>query len=429
MSVSAPAFTVSSARMRTLAVIASLAGTTLEWYDFYLYGTASAFVFTRLFFPQISSTAGVLAVFATYAAGFVVRPVGAVIAGHVGDRYGRKAVLVSSLLLMGLPTAAIAVLPTYDQTGTAAPLLLMVLRLAQGASVGAEGAGAVLLATENSHERRGLHGSAPQLGGYAGMLLSTAAFAATRAATTPSEFLSWGWRLPFAASLLLVLVGYGARRWVAETATFTDASRRDALVARPWLELFRTGRRSIWLTIGLRLSQNTVYFLYTVFIIKYLAARLGSGHDVGLTGVIVVSGIGLITIPLWAATSDRIGRRKTYLFGACATATFIAPFFILVDTGSTLLIIGALAIGLNLCHDAMYGPQAAWFVELFDTQVRYSGTSIAYQLGAVVSGAFSPLIAATLVTVGDGQPWLICVYVVLMSAGTVIAALLAPETR
>lgn len=410
--------------------VASFVGTTIEWYDFYIYGTAAAIVFGPLFFPSENPTAGVLAAFSAYAVGFLARPLGGVLAGHLGDRLGRKVVLVASLLLMGLSTTAIGLLPPYAAAGLVGPVLLVVLRLLQGLSTGAEWGGAVLMSVEHAaRRRRGLFGSFTQAGSAAGMLLATGAFAATQAFTTTEQFLAWGWRLPFLASLVLVAVGLVVRLGLAESPLFRAAQESGQLSAQPVRDLVRRQSRVLALTVALRVGQIGGYVTFTVFALAYLTTQVGVDSSVGLTAILIASALGLGTAPLWGWVSDRLGRRALYRTGAVFGAVFIVPFFLLLDTGSPLLIVLAFVLAINVGHDLQYAPQAAWFAELFGTGVRCSGASIGYAVGAVLGGGLTPLIATWLLARGGGEPWLVAAYLVVLSAITVVAAWLAPETR
>jgi MFS transporter, MHS family, shikimate and dehydroshikimate transport protein len=405
-------------------------GTTIEWYDFYLYATASALVFKPLFFPNISSTAGTLATFATYAAGFGARPVGAVVSGHFGDRLGRKAVLVGALLTMGLVTTAIGALPTYAKAGLLAPALLATLRILQGFAVGAEWGGAAVLSVEHAPPgRRGLFGSFTQLGSPAGMLLATSAFFLTRRLTGARAFLAFGWRIPFLLSLVLVVIGLVIRLRLADAQVF-DRLKQDGELARlPVLEVLRTDSRNVLITTGLRLSQIALFVLLTTYSLTYLQDSFGKGSSVGLVAVLISSAVGLLSTPGWALLSDRVGRRPPYLFGALTGVVALALFFVAAASGSAIAVVAAIVFGVNVVHDAMYGPQAAWLAELFDTRVRYSGSSLGYQVGAVLSGGFAPLIAAALLAAGGGRPWLIVAYFAVLAAITAAAAYEARETR
>ncbi|MGL6234688.1 MAG: MFS transporter [Segniliparus sp.] len=407
-----------------------MVGTTVEWYDFYLYATAAALVLKPLFFPNISPTAGVLAAFATYAAGFGARPLGAVIAGHLGDRVGRKAVLVGALLLMGVATAAIGLLPTYADVGVPATAALAAMRVLQGLAAGAEWGGAALLAVEHAPPgRRGLFGSFTQLGSPAGMLLASGVFALVRVATGPEGFLAYGWRIPFLSSVVLVAVGLAIRLRLADAAVFGKLRERGELVRLPVVEVLRTQRREVLLTTGLRLSQIALFVLLTTYSLTYLQGRFGKDSQIGLVAVLVSSAVGLVSTPAWAALSDRIGRRPPYLFGAVAGVLALALFFAAAETGSKLAVVLAIVVGVNVVHDSMYGPQAAWFGELFDTRVRYSGASLGYQVGAVLSGGFAPLVAAALVAADHGRPRLVLGYFAVLAALTFAAALAARETH
>ena len=408
--------------------LASAVGTTIEWYDFYLYATATALVFNTLFFPSISPTAGTLAAFATYAAGFGARPIGAIVAGHLGDRVGRKAILVAALILMGSATTLIGVLPGYASIGALAPTLLVVLRLLQGFAVGGEWGGAAVLAAEHAPPgRRGWFGGFTQIGSPAGMLLATGSLSLVRGLTSNESFLAWGWRIPFLASAVLVVVGLVIRLRLEDAPEFRALRETGAVARMPVVEVLRTAPREVLITTGLRLSQIGLYTLITTYGLTYVAQKLGKASSAGLLAVVVVSALGLLTTPLWAVLSDRVGRRRPYLFGSIGGTVGLALFFLAVGSGSTLLIVLASVIAINLLHDSMYGPQAAWFAEVFDVRVRYSGASLGYQIGSVLSGGFAPLVAAALLVAGNGSPWWIVVAFGGLSVLTTAAALLARD--
>jgi len=409
-------------------ILASFIGTTIEWYDFFLYGTAAALVFGQLFFPGSEPLVGTLLAFGTYGVGFAARPVGGIIFGHFGDRIGRKNMLVLSLLIMGVATFFIGLLPTYQSVGILAPILLVVLRLFQGFGVGGEWGGAVLMAVEYSPPgRRGFFGSWPQMGVPAGLLLSTVVFAIFSRGLSEEAFLSWGWRAPFLVSILLVGVGLFIRLRLLETPAFLQVQESRTEARMPIIDVLRTYPKNVLLAMGMRIAENGTFYIITAFVLTYITEQVGLESSVGLTGVIIASAIGLAAIPFWGSLSDRIGRRPVYLFGAVFSLVFAFPFFWLLDTGVAPLVWIAIILGVNLGHDAMYGPQASYFCELFGTRVRYSGASLGYQLASVLAGGFSPLIAVALLTAyGSYVP--IAIYMSFMALITVIAVILAPET-
>jgi MHS family shikimate/dehydroshikimate transporter-like MFS transporter len=409
--------------------LASFIGTTIEWYDFFLYGTAAALVFDKLFFPSVSPTIGTLAAFATFGVGFAARPVGGIVFGHFGDRVGRKSMLVISLLIMGLATAAIGILPTYASIGIAAPIALVVLRLAQGLGVGGEWGGAVLMSVEHAPKgKRGLYGSFPQMGVPAGLLLSTLVFAFMQSATTEAAFLSWGWRIPFLFSILLVGVGLFIRMRIMESPTFQQVKDTGTEAPKPIVDVVKTHPREVLVAMGMRIAENGVFYIFTVFVLAYAEDTLKLGKSTMLTGVGIAAAVGLVTVPLWGSLSDRFGRKKLYMAGAVFSTLFAFPFFAMVDTKETVLVWLAMVLGVNVGHDLMYGPQAAFYSEMFGTRVRYSGASLGYQLASVLSGGFAPLIAAALLAANHDDPTLVAIYMVVMGVITVVATAFARET-
>jgi len=409
--------------------LASFIGTTIEWYDFFLYGTAAALVFDKLFFPSVSPTIGTLAAFATFGVGFAARPVGGIVFGHFGDRVGRKSMLVISLLIMGLATAAIGILPSYASIGIAAPIALVVLRLAQGLGVGGEWGGAVLMSVEHAPKgKRGLYGSFPQMGVLAGLLLSTLVFAFMQSATTEAAFLSWGWRIPFLFSILLVGVGLFIRMRIMESPTFQQVKDTGTEAPKPIVDVIKTQPRDVLIAMGMRIAENGVFYIFTVFVLAYAEDTLKLGKSTMLTGVAIAAAVGLFTVPLWGSLSDRFGRKPLYMTGAVFSTLFAFPFFMLVDTKETVLVWLAIVLGVNVGHDLMYGPQAAFYSEMFGTRVRYSGASLGYQLASVLSGGFAPLIAAALLAANNDDPTLVAVYMVVMGVITVVATAFARET-
>ncbi|KZB83296.1 MFS transporter [Amycolatopsis regifaucium] len=409
-------------------VSASLIGTTIEWYDFFLYTSAAALVFGKLFFPGNDPLTGTLLAFLTYAVGFLARPVGGLVFGHFGDRVGRKKLLVLSLLLMGGSTCAMGVLPTYAAVGVLAPILLTLLRLVQGFALGGEWGGAVLIVSEHGDdERRGFWASWPQCGAPGGNLLATAVLAVLAATQSDEAFLSWGWRLPFLLSGVLVVIGLWIRLAVSESPVFLAAQKNHKTTQAPVVEVFRKSWRAVLITIGSRMAENVSYYVITAFILVYVTTGLSLPKSAGLNAVLIGSAVHFVTIPLWGILSDRIGRRPVYLFGAIGMAVWSFVFFAMLDTKNSGVIILAATVGLVL-HGAMYGPQAAFFSEQFPTRVRYTGLSVGGQLSSIAAGAVAPLVAVALFReFGSTIP--VSLYVVAMCVLTVIALLAARETK
>jgi metabolite-proton symporter len=409
-------------------VFASLIGTTIEWYDFFLYGAAAALVFNRQFFPDADPLVGTMLAFATYALGFVARPVGGLVFGHYGDRIGRKKLLMVSLVLMGAATVLIGCLPTYSQVGVLAPLLLVVLRLIQGFAVGGEWGGAVLIVAEHGDAaRRGFWASWPQAGVAAGNLLAAAVLALMVAVLSEDDFLAWGWRIPFLLSVVLIAVGWWVRTTVEESPAFTEV-REDRLTRKlPAIEALRTRPRALLTGAGLRIAENIWYYVITAFSITYITEVVGLSRQIALNAVLIGSAVQFLCIPAFGALSDRIGRRPVYAIGALGTGVWAFAFFHLLDTGVTASVVIAIVVGLVL-HAAMYGPQAAFLAEMFPTAIRYSGVSLAYQVTSIVAGSLAPIIAIALLR-ETGSAHAVAVYVAVASAISLAAALLARETR
>ena len=420
-------FTRLARSQRRRAVVASTVGTMIEWYDFFLYGTAAALDFNKLFFPALDPLAGTIASFATYAVGFFARPLGGIVFGHYGDRIGRRSMLVTTLLLMGLSTFLIGALPTYDQVGGLAPVALAALRLVQGLGVGGEWGGAVVLVVEHGHQsRRGLYASSAQAGVPAGLLLANGAFAAA-SALPEEQFLGWGWRVPFLAGVVLLGLGLFIRLHILETPLFAQAQAQRATSPRPLVDLVRNYPRNLLLAMGARFAENACFYVFTVFIYVYASEPRGFARDTILVGVLLASALQLVSIPAFAALSDRLGRRPVYLAGALFLGLFAFPFFWLVDSGVPVLIWLALLLGLTGIA-AMYGPQAAFFSELFGTNVRYSGASLGSQLAAPLAGGLAPLIATALLGWSGGRPWPVALYMIGMVLITFTSVYLAAET-
>ncbi|MET7475684.1 MFS transporter [Streptomyces sp. NPDC005648] len=421
-------------------VAASLIGTTIEWYDFFLYGSAAALVFNKLFFPDSDPLVGTLLSFLTYAVGFAARPLGALVFGHYGDRVGRKKLLVLSLLLMGGATFAIGLLPTHATVGTAAPVLLTSLRLVQGFALGGEWGGAVLLVSEHGDaRRRGFWASWPQTGAPAGQLLATGVLSLLTAVLSDDAFGSWGWRIPFLLSGVLVTVGLWIRLSVDESPVFQRALARaearrtagdagDAGAEKlPLVSVLRHHWRDVLIAMGARMAENISYYVITAFILVYATTSAGVSKQTALNAVLIASAVHFAVIPAWGALSDRVGRRPVYLFGAVGIGLWMFPFFSLVDTGGFGSLILAVTVGLVL-HGAMYAPQAAFFAEMFATRMRYSGASIGAQFASVAAGAPAPLIATALLADYDSSTP-IALYVIAAAVLTVVAVAAAKETR
>lgn len=408
--------------------IASSIGTAVEWYDFFLYGTASALIFGRLFFPTFSPLAGTMAALGTYAVGFAARPIGGIVCGHFGDRVGRKSMLVITLLIMGIGTFLIGLLPTYDQIGIWAPILLVCLRIAQGFGLGGQWGGAVLMTVEHSPKgKRGFYGSLPQVGLPIGLLLATLVFGFVSGLPEES-MLRWGWRVAFLISIVLVGVALFVRLKVVESPAFIAIKKTQKTARMPILEALRRHPRNILLVMGARIAENGAFYLYSVFVLTFaIQPAIGFSDTLALRAVSIAALIQIFTIPFFGALSDRIGRRPVYLFGAIFTGIFAFPFFWLIETSVSTLLILSVVLALSVGHAAMYAPQASFVSELFGTSVRFSGLSIGYQLASVLAGGLSPLIATKLLA-DTGSSWPIALYVIGMAAITTLSVYLASET-
>jgi metabolite-proton symporter len=410
-------------------VAASLIGTTIEWYDFFLYGSAAALVFNKLFFPEFDPLVGTMLAFATYALGFVARPVGGIVFGHYGDRIGRKRLLMLSLVMMGVATVLIGLLPTYNQIGIWAPLALILLRLIQGFAVGGEWGGAVLMAAEHGDaRRRGFWASWPQAGVPAGNLLAAGVLALMAAFQPEEEFLDWGWRVPFLLSALLVVVGWYIRNRVAESPMFEAAiSEAEAPPRLPAIDVVRERPKALLLGAGLRVGENISYYILTVFSLTYLVDVSHESRSLALNALLAGAVVQFFAIPLFALLSDRIGRRAVYAFGGLGLAAWSFMMFPLLGSGDNGSIVLALVVGLVL-HGAMYGPQAAFITELFPTRIRYSGVSLAYQLTAIFAGSLAPIIALWLYQ-RSGSATPVAIYVAVACVISGLSALVAKETK
>ena len=407
------------------ALIAGTVGTSIEWYDFFLYGTAAALVFPALFFPGASAYAGALASFATYAVGFAARPVGAAIFGHWGDRIGRKATLITTLLLMGVASALIGVLPTYGSIGFWAPTLLVLLRVLQGIGVGGEWGGSVTLTMEwGDPRRRGFIASWPQVGVPIGLLLSTGAVSLC-SHLMGASFETWGWRIPFLASVLLIGVGMWVRLGVLESPLFAREVESKQVERRPIVEVVKRNPREIILSALLRMSEQMPFYIFTVFVLAYGTEDLGFSKGFITNAVMAAAALSLFMVPLFGHLSDRFGRKRVYMAGAIATGLWAIPYFLLLDSQVGVLVFLAVFVSL-IPHDAQYGPQAALIAESFTTRLRYSGAGLGYQLASVVAGGPAPLVATYLLhTFNSTLP--IALYILFGAIVGVIATALLPE--
>jgi MFS family permease len=414
-----------SAQLRK-AVIASTVGTAIEWYDFFLYGTAAGLVFGKLYFPNHDALTATLLAFSTYFIGFVGRPIGAAIFGHFGDRIGRKATLIATLLCMGLATFAIAFVPTYASIGVWGAILLTVLRAIQGIGVGGEWGGSVLLAMEWSrkHGERGLVASWPQFGVPCGLLLSNFAILAFSAMGTES-FNSWGWRIPFALSIILVGVGLWIRLGILETPVFKQILENNKVEKAPVVEVLKKQPKEIILSALLRMSEQAPFYIFTAFIFAYAVGTLHMSRNLILTSVMVAACVSFFTIPLAGHFSDRIGRKTMYLIGVVLMGVFGFVYFAMVDTAVPVLVFIAIVLSL-IPHDLQYGPQAALIAESFTPRLRYSGASLGYQLASIIAGGPAPLIATALfATYKSG--YAVAVYIALCAVVSLISAAMMPD--
>jgi metabolite-proton symporter len=409
-------------------VAASFIGTAIEWYDFFLYGTAAALVFNRLFFPDIDPVAGTMAAFGTSAIGFLARPLGGIVFGHYGDRFGRKSALVITLMIVGLSTFCMGLLPTYDMVGVWAPLLLIALRFVQGLGVGGEWGGAVLMVAERGNPRwRGFSASWVQAGAPVGLLLAAGVFSV--ASQLPEDqFFAWGWRVPFLLGIVLTGIGLFLRVKILESPVFAAAIAQKPAEGLPLFEVLRKHPRNVLLAMGARIAENCFYYFFTVVSLSYGKEYLGLSMEMMLNGVLLGAVAHLIATPFFGALSDMVGRKPVYLSGALFLAAFAFVFFWMVEKREPAWVWSAIVIGM-IGHAAMYGPQAAFLSELFGTRVRYTGASLGYQLAAPLSGGITPLVATALFVWSGGKPWPVGVYLVAMAFVTIVSVVLAAETR
>jgi MFS family permease len=414
-----------SAQLRK-AVIAATVGTTIEWYDFFIYGTAAGLIFPKLFFPNQDALTGTLAAFSTYFIGFVGRPIGAAIFGHYGDRIGRKATLISTLLVMGAATFLIAFVPSYDSIGVWGAIILTVLRMLQGIGVGGEWGGSVLIAMEWSrgHGSRGLVASWPQFGVPSGLFLANLAILGF-SAWTGAGFATWGWRIPFLLSIVLIGIGLWIRLGILETPVFQQLLDTKKIEKAPILEVIKRHPREIILSALVRMAEQAPFYIFTAFVFAYGTATLHMSRNLILTAVLVASCVSFITIPLSGHISDLIGRRKMYLIGAAATGLFGFLYFGMLDTALPSAVFIAIVLSL-IPHDMMYGPQAALIAEAFTPRLRYSGASLGYQLASIIAGGPAPLIATALFAAYH-TGYAISIYIAACAVVSLVSTALMPD--
>jgi len=409
-------------------VWSSVIGTAVEWYDFLIYGAATALVFNKVFFAAGDPALATIAAFGTYAIGFLARPLGAAIFGHFGDRVGRKQMLAITIILMGLGTFLIGLLPTYAQIGIAAPLLLVILRFIQGIGLGGEWGGAVLMVVENCPtHKRGFLGSMVQVGNPVGNLAAIGMFALV-SQLPEAEFLAWGWRIPFLISILLVGVGLYIRLNMEETPAFRQLKAKNEVVKVPIVEIFKYHRRPFFTAVGLKISEIAYASIAGVFIMSYATTKLGLSRGLVLNGVFLASFVALFSIPLFGWLSDKVGRKAMFYSSCIFSALFAFPMFWLLETRDPTIVILTIVAAISFGQMVMFGIGAPWYSELFTAKLRYSGASLGFQVGAAISGGLSPLIAASLMAWAGGATWPVSVFLIVCALITATATFMAPET-
>jgi metabolite-proton symporter len=413
----------------TRLVLASCFGTAIEWYDFFIYAFLAPLVFDKLFFPKLDPKVGTIAVFATFAVGFFARPLGGIVFGHFGDRVGRKSILLVTLLLMGIATTLIGLLPTYEQVGMLAPLALVVLRFLQGFALGGESIGALLLTVESSPQaRRGFYGSLVYAAGPFSIVMAT--LAVTLVSRLPeADLLSWGWRLPFLVSIVLVAVGVYVRLRVEESASFAKAAASREIVRVPLLEVFRRFPKPTAITLLVSLAETSFFYLTAIFVLAYGTKSLALPRPLLTDAVLYANCLAFFAVPFFGALSDRVGRKPVFMTGVVATLFYIYPFFVMLGTKDPTLVTLAIVLAAGLIHPLMFGPEGSFFAEQFETRVRFSGVSFGKQVGTVLGGGLAPLIASALLLKYDNAFEPIVVYFLAMGFVALIATLAAREKK
>ena len=408
-------------------VISALVGATIEWYDFFLYGVVAGIVFNKLYFPGSDPVVATLLAYTTFAVGFVTRPLGGVIFGHFGDRIGRKTMLIVTLMIMGVATFLIGLVPTYAQIGIAAPLLLLFLRILQGIGLGGEWGGAVLMAYEYAPvEKRGFYASLPQIGLAIGLCMASGIVALLSSLLTDAQFLSWGWRIAFLISGVLVVVGLWIRLNVQETPEFAAIKAKNAELAIPFMDMIRRYPANVIKGMGARYIDGVFFNIFAVFSIGYLVSSVKITRTEALLGVMAAALVMIVMIPLYGRLSDRLGRPKVFMWGSIALAVAAFPAFWLMthSGGNVLLVWLAIVLPFGLIYPAIYGPEAALFCDLFDAKVRYTGISFVYQFSGIFASGITPIVATALLKSGGGEPWQICMYVAFAGIVSAISAAL-----
>lgn len=416
-------------KMARKAAFASLAGGALEFYDYFIFGTAAALVFGELFFPGSSPLVGTLSAFAAFGVGFLARPLGGIVLGSMGDRLGRKKVLVLTMMLMGGATILIGLLPTAGTIGWLAPILLVLLRMVQGFGVGGEWGGAALIAVEHAPaNKRGRFGSVAQMGVGVGAALASGAFALVQLLTTDEQFMAWGWRIPFLASIVLIGLGMWIRWSLDETPEFEKLKETDSVSEAPVRETFDgSNRRGLFTALGMRISENVIGYIVLTFSITYVATQVDANADYMPTGIMVATLGGCVVYYLSAWASDVFGRRKVFIAGGIFAVMYAFPFFWLLDTGNPMLAALGLFLAWGCASGIQFGIQPAYFPELFGKNVRYTGISMGYQIGAVFGGGFAPFIATALLAVGGGSPIYVILYIIACALVSLVSAYFAED--